>query len=216
MPSPTASASSPRSRSASSGGWSATGPRPRSEGLGEGALFLAAALPVPAAAADAAVVTPAPVHHVVAATAEQSVRAAVPGEDVPPGRALDLLDAPRDPPRVAAVPARIDDPAADRGLDEDAAVADACEGGAVVAARAAVEEVAVARLAADQQVAAGAPEHPPGAARLLRMRGVDREEDVLAAAAVQDVGGAVLAGLEHVDARPARQGIAAGTAVDQR
>ena len=129
----------------------------------------------------------------------------VAGEDVGARRALDLLDAGFDVAGVAAGDVGVEDGAADRRLDEDAAVVDAGEGGAVVVAGAAVEEVAVAGLAADQEVVAGAAEHRRRAAVLARVEDVDAVEDVVAAAAFERVGDVIVAGVERVVAVPPRR-----------
>ena len=60
---------------------------------------------------------------------------------------------------VAAADVGVGDGAADRRFDGHSGVVDAGEGGAVVGAGAAVEGVAVAGLAADHQVVAGAADH---------------------------------------------------------
>jgi hypothetical protein len=90
-----------------------------------------------------------PVELIVAAAAEQGVRAVVAGEDVVARRALDLLGAGGDVAIVAVADPGLEDLAADRRVDGDpAGVVDPGEGGAVVRAGAAVEDVAVAGLAA--------------------------------------------------------------------
>src|SRR5262249_17455284 len=112
------------------------------------------------AAADAVVVAAFPVQLVVAAAAEQGVRAVVAGEDVVAGRALDLLGAVGDVAGGAVGDAGGGDGAADRRCAvSGAGVVAAGEGGAVVGARAAVEGVPVAGLAADHQVGPRAAVH---------------------------------------------------------
>ena len=81
-------------------------------------------------------------------------------------------------------------------------VVDAGEGGAVVGAGAAVEGVAVAGLAADHQVGAGAAVHRRRAGVFSRVEDVDPVEDVVAAAAFERVGVVVFARVEDVVAGP--------------
>ena len=117
---------------------------------------------------------------------------------------------------VAAADVRVDDRAADRRLDRDAGVVDASEGGAVVGARATVEGVAVARLAADHQVRAGAAVHRRRARVFFRVEDVDPVEDVVAAAPFERVGVVVFARVEDVVAGAADEPVGAGATFQGR
>ena len=85
----------------------------------------------------------------------------------------------------------------------------------VVVALAAVEDVAVAGVAADHHVGAAAADQGAFAARVgHRHVGAGADQRVVASAAFEPVGVGVVAGLDHVAAVAAEQFVGAGPAFD--
>ena len=162
---------------------------------------------VVAGAADAIVKATLAVENVIAAATQQRIGSFIPSENVGAGRTLDLLDVVFDVPGVAATDVGVDHGAANCRFDEDTAVVNSGEGSAVVFPGAAIEEIAVAWLPADQKIISSPTQHRRCAAFATRVKDVDAIENIVAAPAFKGVRYVVIACIDRVVAFAAAQGV---------